>query len=384
MDAGSSMSKIIYGWIDENKKYVVKHMSMGPECISLAPTTGEYIFNGMGIGLPEDNAWVRYEKDGEIIAIGRKARQYGAVSQIKPLKATMIVPKILAAIGAIAETEEITNKIDLDLAILLPFNEITSKKQIELHLKSALEKSFYFRDKEIKVKLDRLLIVSEAAGLALLSKALDEKNFYRTNQGFLMLGHRNTSFLLFERGSFDPVKSSATIHGFYNFIDKFKEKVPGIEREEVLKMIKTKGNVNYDWQKDVYELKDLSTHVNLSVLEDAQRSADMLKRAYQASLDEYWRRIFLWLKECVPKDLDAIWCCGGAAPFLISKIQKSYPNLKICKPTAEINSLWKAFGYDRQNYPSELLEDNLIERMIDAWGFFVIFSDYYIREEVSV
>lgn len=381
LDAGSSVTKILYGWIDKNEKYVVKYMMMGSECISLSRDSGDYLCDGMGMGLPEDNAWVRYEQDGEIVAIGRFARQYGATPTINPLKGTMIVSKILAAIGAIAEREGITEEIELDLGLLLPLNEITSKKQVLSDLTQAI-KEFYFRDKQIKIKLDRCRIVPEATGLALLSKALDEKGFRRTEQGFLMLGHRNTSFLLFERGSFALTKSSSTVHGFYNLIDKFRQKVPGIEREQVLKIIETKGSVKYDWQKDIYLLENCTTGVNFASLKDKQRDVDMLKKAYQASLDEYTRRIALWLQDCDLSDLDVLWCCGGAAPFIFGKIRELYPNLNLFRPINESSKLWKALGYDRCDYPPELIQQNLIERTIDAWGFFVVFSDYYLRQEV--
>ena len=74
-DAGSSLIKSIYGWIDERGNYVIKYMVMGSEYLVIDGSSSKYMANPFGMGNPEDNAWIRTEKDGEIAVLGRMARE---------------------------------------------------------------------------------------------------------------------------------------------------------------------------------------------------------------------------------------------------------------------------------------------------------------------
>ena len=83
------------------------------------------------------------------------------------------------------------------------------------------------------------------------------------------------------------------------------------------------------------------------------------------------------------EEFNEIWCCGGAAPFIINQLKNQFPNLRVHDVKNQIGLMWKAFGYDRENYPSELIEENLAERLIDVWGYFMVISNYLKTMEVS-
>jgi len=380
-DAGSSIVKVIYGWIDEQGKYVLKYMVMGAEYLVLESKSGKYMSNLFGTGNPEDNAWIRYEKDGEIVLTGRMAREYKAMSRLKPLKVEIMIPKLMGVIGAIAEKENLGNEILLDLGVLLPYGELESKQELMTSLSKSL-KSFYFRDKKITVKLDDLKIVPEACGVATLTSVFDPTGFKKNNRGFLMLGHRNTSLLVFERGSFSPSQSATTNFGFCHFTDRFRQKLPGVQREDILKMIEIKGHVLYNWEKGVHELEKTGIIFDYSKIRGIN-SKEEFNDAYQNSLEEYWRLISAWLDELGLGEIDEIWCCGGAAPFIIGNLKKEFTNIFIHDMKKQTSLMWKSLGYDKENYPKELIEENLAERLVDVWAYFMVMSDYYERIEVS-
>ena len=381
-DAGSSMTKIIYGWIDEENEYVVKYMVMGPEYLILPSASGKYMSYDLGMGLPEDNAWVRYQKNGKIVVLGRMAREYRAMSRLKPLKAEIIIPKIMGIIGAIAEKEDLGQAIELELGILLPYGEMESKEQLIKNLNEKL-KSFYFRNKKIIVKMEQVKVYPEASGIAMACNIAERKRFKQTDRAFLMLGHRNTSLLIFEKGSFSSAKSATTNFGFYHFIDKFRSKLSGVEREDVLRTISMNANVVYDWKRENFELENSNILIDFQRI-DGGKDLESIKEACQDSLGEYWGLISSWLEEFMLAEIDEIWSCGGASPFVNSQLKAKFPKIALFKSQTQTGQMWKALGYTQHDYPKELVQENLVERLTDVWGLFMVFSNYFTRMEVSV
>lgn len=383
-DAGSSLTKIIYGWIESNGEYAIKYLVMSPECLSLPAGSANFLSDESGInfGRPEDNAWIRYEANGDIFLLGRIAIEYRAKVHLKPLKSKTIVPKILAAVGAIAEKENLGQEIELVLGVLLPFNEIGSKQELNDNLIARLN-SFYFRDKNIKIHLNRLRIVPEATGLALSYSINNQHTFKQTNQSFLMLGHRNTSFLVFEKGSFSRSKSSVTNSGCFDFIDMFREKVPGVEREDFLNMLETKVEIERDYMKNFSSLKDKQLIYNLGMLTNKGKNYDFIKNAFEISLNEYWTLISSWLEVTLPSNTDILWICGGGSSWIFHKITHQFSHVKINQPLQEISDLINALSLTRYDQEPGFIKQDLIERMIDVWGLFAVFSNYYSRKGKS-
>jgi len=378
LDPGNSTSKMLYQIYRGHKDALIKYMIMGPECLALSSESADFFANGMFAGRSEDNAWVRLKKDGEIMVLGRMAREYRATSRIKPLKAMTMIPKILAAIGAIAEKEELGQKIELDLSFLLPYGEIASKRKLELSLRDSLSE-FYFRDRKYEVSLNRLKMMPEGSGAAMLKLAIDQENFMETNQGFVMFGHRNTSLLVFERGSFSSTKSSTTPLGFYNFVDKFREKLPGVEREEVLRIIQMEGKIKYNWNKESFNLENYNLFLNFEKLVKMGADREFVKKAYKVSLEHYSSLIMSWLEDSVPFNLEILNCLGGATPFLIQKVGTNFTNCEVNQTGEQYSEFLKALNFKKAHYPKELIQDNLIQRMMDVWGLFAVFSDYYVK-----
>ena len=88
--------------------------------------------------------------------LGRLARNYRATVSIKRLKYESLVPKVLAALGAIATVENLPQKFNLDLALLLPLGEYANRDELEKLLKEAL-KGFNFQSHPYRTHLRSLL-----------------------------------------------------------------------------------------------------------------------------------------------------------------------------------------------------------------------------------
>ncbi|MDJ0846695.1 MAG: ParM/StbA family protein [Crocosphaera sp.] len=257
-DVGSSLNKILYQVEGQDVQYMV----MEPEHLALPAESSASLPMDSGMGRPEDNAWIRFKKGEKCHAVGRVADDFKASVNLKTLKWEIATPKILGAIGAIAEREGLGSQFRLDLGVLLPFGEITSTEQLESELKSSL-RGFYFRHQRLKVKLERYKCVPEGSGLAMWTGMNDRSAFTRKNVAFLMFGHRNTSSLFFRKGTLCRQLCSTTELGFYDLIDKMGHKVAGLSRNDVLRAIKTEHN-GY-WKQGSWP-KKIASEINWSVI----------------------------------------------------------------------------------------------------------------------
>ena len=380
IDVGSSLSKVIYQVGDK-----INYLLMQPEHLALPPESLANLPPDSGMGRPEDNAWIRFKKDAECHVVGQVALDYKAFVNFKTLKSEMATPKILAAIGVIAEREQLPEEFCLDLGVLLPLGEIQSKEQLETELKAAL-RSFYFRNLRLKVTLERFGCVPEASGAAMWD-AKHNANFRNQNRAYLMFGHRNTSLLFFRKGTLSRSESSTTKLGFYDLIDKMRHKVPGLERSDVLNVIQTNRNRKYSTVSRAYEYEAPTTDLRWARLLK-HSTPDLLPAqkaifatAYSTSLKEYWLLLSNWLDSELPlrAEIDVLVRCGGVSDLLNAEVKKFFCYTPLyLSDTYAINYL-KALGLENQGREKEYLEFtklNLHTRLVDAWGFFAIFSGY--------
>ena len=376
-DGGNSLLKMLYKVLGDR----VKHLTLEPEYLALPHESAANLPVDSGMGFPENTAWIRYSKSDDCRLVGRLAKDYRVSVNFKMLKSFSIVPKILAAIGAIAERENLGKIFHLELAILLPLAEISSREELEKELRSALS-GFYFRQVWLRVKLERISIVPEASGAAMLDH---QRTSYFKNHNCLypMCGHRNTSLLFFRKGTLSSSESSTTNLGFYDLIDKMRAKVPGLEREEVLLAFSTSlsnydkegsgyGNqfTNIDWRRITKSLD----------FDKAQKELQMLQVACDTSFNEYCRLITNWLEESAPPrvQIDAVVRCGGASELLAPQINSFFQDIPQYVPSEYESPLMEALGFNSADSPQvkEFISLNLPVRFADVWGLFVIFSNY--------
>ncbi|MDJ0592320.1 MAG: ParM/StbA family protein [Pleurocapsa sp. MO_226.B13] len=383
-DPGTSLSKILY--VVNNG--TVKWMTMGAEYLSLPSESAESLPIDNGMGLPEDNAWVRLSKSGECHAVGFVARNQLAKTSIKKLKHESLMFKLLGSIGAIAKREKLGSSFNLELGVLLPLSEYRLEQDWSVELKSALS-SFYFQTQRFRVKLSDFLCMPEGYGIAMTAhRGNNAKKFKEGNTAIVMLGYRNTSCLFLRRGTVSKPESGTTDLGFYTLLDKLIEKVPGLSREDILKAIKNDFDESYrrvSSNKTYFTYREKLATINFVSLvksnspESIQIESEKIKNAYNTSLNEYGRLLKNWLEEILPriKEIDAFVFAGGSYDLLSNQLD-NYAR------SNEAESLYTDSAEQLKKYllwcdvpgKERFMRDSLASRFADAWGFFVDFAEY--------
>lgn len=179
---------------------------------------------------PEVCAWIGLGKEAkETYAIGQFAQNFGGESWVDERKELRAVHKILAAIGVMKERTStvpisgagFSQVFPLCLGLLLPFSEFEDRTRILKELRAI--KEFTFRGNLIKLELKDVLFRPEGFGLCLDAiKLLRSRGLNPDHRKILvvMAGHRNTSVLVFESGSFQSGKSTSTGPGFVEALTK--------------------------------------------------------------------------------------------------------------------------------------------------------------------
>lgn len=384
VDPGTSVSKILYV-VNEG---TVKWMTMRAEYLTLPSESASSLPIDSGMGQPEDNAWVRLSKSGECHAVGFVASNYRATVSIKKLKHESLPFKILAAVGAIASREKLGNSFKLKLGILLPYSEYRLEHDWSSELKTALS-SFYFQDRQIKVKLTSFSCKPEGYGIAKFTSRCESADyFHQGNTAVIMLGYRNTSCLFFRRGTVSKPESGTTDLGFYTLLDKLIEKVPSLTRSDILKAMssefeesykRTSNNQTYlNYQESPAEI-NFASLVTSATSELAEKELAKIKHNYDVSLIEYWVLLKNWLEETLPRisEIDAFVLGGGSYDLLASYFSSYVDSVSAkCFGCDSANELKKYLLYDKDPRKERFMKSALAVRFADAWGFFVPFVKY--------
>lgn len=377
-DPGTSISKIPYVINDG----VVKWITMGAEYFPLSSNRADSLTNDSNLGSPEDNAWIRTTKSGECHTVGLLASNQQATTSIKKSKQELLDYKILAAIGAIATREKLDSSFKLELGVLIPYNEYTKLKEDKdwsSNLKSTLS-SFYFQTRQLKVKLSDLQCVPEGYGIAsYLSQGEYAADFSNGNSAVIMLGYRNTSCLYFRRGTLDQnFSKTTTLFGFHALLEKMVEKVPTLEKKDLIRAISTKTEENWSYSSDLYNYKEVETKLQFEALSRKSES-QQLEQAYQTSLSEYWKLLSDWLDEILPqvKEINLMVFGGGSYQLLKTQLAQYADSWDAeCLETSAKDDLKKYLLWNDAPHKERFLKENLGVRFADAWGFFLKFADY--------
>ena len=387
-DPGTSLSKILYV-VDEG---TVKWMTMGAEYLTLPSESAESLPVGSGMGKPEDNAWVRLSKKSECHAVGFVASNYRGTSSIKKLKHESLTFKILATVGAIAQTEKLGNSFKLELGILLPYSEYRLEHDWSAELKTALA-SFYFQTQRFKVKLTRYSCMPEGYGIAKYSSECSDADYFREgNTAIIMLGHRNTTCLFFRRGTVSKPESGTADLGFYTLLDKLIDKAPGLSRSDILRAIvnqfeesygRTGNNQTYFNYKESSSMIDFGSLIKADSVELRQKKTEKLEKDYSTSLQEYWILLKDWLEELLPRatEIDAFVFAGGSSDLLKSRFRIYTTSLGVKNfDNSASEELKKYLLHSKDPRKEKFMEENLAKRFADAWGFFVSFVKYDLSQ----
>ena len=381
-DHGTSLSKVLYR-IGRSGR--VKHLTVDPELLKLDANVVEQLPRNSGFGRSEHNAWLQTNADSCYL-VGRLAQEYRASTSIKSLKYELIVPKILAVIGAIALKEKLSDRVKLDLALLLPIGESSNNPQLKKELEESI-KEFKFQGNTISVELQRYCCQPEGYGLAcelLKSHSIDVVQ----SQTFalLMFGYRNTSLLLFKDGTLSMDRSETTNLGFYNFSDRIIKKTSGLSREDILSAVDTKKEnfINHQTALGEERLVTKIAAADLVKSQDKQKAKaeiNNIEAAIALSKQEYWQLIEAWLNEVLPsqRHLDKLIYTGGTSGFfgqeLSDYLSGKYPDIEVSSTEKMEQELQSELNLSEVGL-EKFNRQRLALRFADAWGLFVDFARY--------
>jgi hypothetical protein len=380
-DAGSSLTKVLYRIGNRGK---LRFLTMEAESIDLPPSVASILPNDCPTSKISDNAWVRLSSDGDCYLVGRLALDYKVSVSISKLKRESLVPKILAAVGAIVKDEKLPPTLNLELYVLLPFNEYSSRGELESSLKEAIA-NFWFQNNNYKVNLLKYNCYVEGFGIAgsqILANGIER--FQSQRLVYLMFGYRNTSLLFFQNGKLSQTDSCSTKLGFYNFCDFITKKIPGVSREQIQSAIRTRteGFYNRDTVSRDYRqvtevvIEDLITTLDSSLVEKERKA---IGTAIEFATVQYWSMLRIWLDEALfpLKNLDELVYCGGASEFLSDRLSEYIKSKNKALPLKRTKAIEDSLliAVELDSYQQKAWQQqNLGVRFADVWGLYQYFS----------
>lgn len=358
LDPGSSLTKIVYqivynSWEQSEPKILL----MEPQVIEVSQELIEaYEAQRLTSADPENEAWI--ECDGEFYAVGFLAqKQFYAHAGLNELKYERAVLKLMAAVGAIAERESLPDSFAVALASLLPYKEWRDCEKFERSATNALS-NFCFRGKAFSLPLQVFECKPEGAGLVLtrgrkLGLATKERVIL-----VLMMGYRDVSFLLFERGKIVDGGTSPKHYGLVLLVERVQQRTSGQDSEPLLRaihrtaMAKKPGK---DKQKLFQEL------VRSKKPQHQAEEIAQIMEAVRISRLEYWSILSGWLKSIIPTDVDEVVIGGGTAECFRSELKSHFAAIDISWAAELEEDVRLAFNLSPE-------KDTLCLRLADVYG----------------
>lgn len=381
-DPGTSLSKVLYR---VGRKGQLKHLTMSSEILKLDGGLVTNFNKSSEFGKPEDNAWLQTDEHSCYL-VGRLAREYRASTSIRSLKYESIVPKIIAIVGAIALKEKLSKTLKLDLAVLLPYGEISNSPVMEKELRSEVQE-FEFQGETYQVDLQKYRFSPEGLGIAShLFKSKPRDSVQSQTLAVLMFGYRNTSLLLFKDGTLSVDRSETTNLGFYNFSDRIIKQTSGLSREDIQSAIYTCSENFINHQTALGEERTVTTLLveELVKSRDKQRAEaekKSIKTAIANSRKEYWQLIEAWLNEVLPtqKHLNELIYTGGTSGFFRQELSDylldKYSDIEVSSTEKMERELQSELNLSEAGL-ERFEQQQLPLRFADAWGLFIDFARY--------
>ncbi|MFB2838627.1 ParM/StbA family protein [Floridanema evergladense] len=270
---------------------------------------------------PEADAIVRFGRC--YYAVGKLAEQYASdvtnSIELKEPKQNTAIPKLLAIVGIIKQKYQLPTKFAVKLTLLLPFPEYQFVKDggnnFSVDLKKALS-NWEFRGEEYSVTLVNFTCKPEGSGLIMLryQQQHNQQDWLINHKiAALMLGHRNTSILLYDRG----IPSGYTNNlGFYQIIQTVIDSSLGQNAAALTQAI-------YKANDDI---SPNNPHIQaLALTEGKSKRAELIRlvKAIASAQKNRWQQISSWAKLLV-NDVDELIIGGGTALLYQKAIRETF------------------------------------------------------------
>ncbi len=319
-----------------------------------ADSLDAYQKNLLGSTSIEDSAWIAL--DGEYYALGFLAQKFYGTLGLKQLKYQRALYKVLAMVGAIAQRKQLPTRFKLSLGLLLPYGEYTDRDRFHQIVKKALAQ-YCFRGTEYNVELVNFVCRPEGAGLLMRRGAVEKESLGRRTVLVIMIGYRNASFLLLERGQ---VKQGWTTPlGFIRMIEPIKSMTSDLDETSLTAAICRAGS-----RVKAAELASLvrSVGAELQKLELAE-----IVKAVKLARGQYWQMLVNYINTEIPNftEIDEVILGGGTAHYWRAELErflnKKQVSINWC---SHLESRIASFLGQRRE------EESLEYRLTDAYAFF--------------
>lgn len=290
-----------------------------PELILMEPEVAVVPFHSLesyektklGSSSAENSAWIEY-KD-KYVAVGFLARRrFHAGLQLQKRKFELALPKVLAMVGAIADKHDLPNGSKIRLGILFPWREYKDRDLFHQLINEALS-SYKFRGQEKSFILDLFICLPEGGGVLSRGRA-PGSSLREQNIAVVMLGYRDASILLVERGEMSVGHTEGL--GFANLIAAVKNQTSGLDEHKLAAAI-CKAGKNISPKA----LDELVASVDLAY---KNHELSTIRQAISNAREEYWMMLSQWLKLHIPRSVDEIILAGGTAHFLRSELNQLF------------------------------------------------------------
>jgi hypothetical protein len=356
-DFGASLCRAIYT-IDGTSQPQL--LLLAPEIASVpSASIHNYEQYKVSVSYPENSAWLMV--NDTYYVLGALAHDRFRVEPcLKEIKSNSAWYQILALVGCIAQRHKLTPNFSLNLAILLPYDEFNVRDRFGERLEQLLA-DFTFRGEKFSVSLARFLCYPEGSGIFLRGRTASKKkpnNPKEITIAVIMMGYRNTSLLVFDRGELKIAKTN--LQGFEQMVESVKAQVPGQTSERLNRAIcqarTKKGKRAY---QEISRLKEL---------EWREKEVAVLERAVLQAREEYLRIVLDFLGQNLAQweCLDEFIVSGGTALYLKKELTEHLRTY----PGATINWCDSLEQRVQQVFPEAYAKNSLKSRLCDVYGLF--------------
>ena len=363
LDMGASISKGLYNLSTPEKNNLQTEISttnhymyMESEMITISEKMIGLLDFENSVNSPENFAWIKLKsKDSNVTAFGLLAKKFKAMKQTHEVKYENALDKTLAFIGAIIRKHNLNPlKIEVALNLLIPYDEYTSRENIQKNIQKNIQ-NYYFQDTLIQSRLITFNCYPEGFGGFINRASSKNQSWLKEKKiAVLMIGHRNCTCLIFDRGSLFHGETIST--GFFDLIKDIKSNSIGQNLDD-LEFIIPKYFEDLEQTENI-----LFSLVKAHKKQNQKMELQKIKSAIHNSKQKLWNIISIWLDGQVPNYLHEIMILGGAAQYFQKELKDcfSWGNIDWSTDIAkEINELFFS-EFER--------EDKLSFRFIDVFG----------------
>lgn len=290
-----------------------------------------------------------YRSEQVFWQLGQSAAQQGALP-VRDRKLERCVAKVLAFVGYLVTIElKASQAVEIDLGVLLPFDEIQDRQLLDelLHQVLGKEGGFFFNGQFLsEVHLSSLGVKPEGYGIY--------KRYASDVTVVLVMGQSDSSWLHFSQGGLSTKKSQTLPEtGMHDFIQEVCSGFALTHELKASELIARAGRKLND--RELLEL----THTN-SEAELAQ-----LKEAILAAREQYWLDRSGEFNRLDTSLVDQVHVTGGTAQYFA-------PEIKALFRSKGVETHWcKDLALEFHERYQLKKKTPLLYRMADCYGFYL-------------